>query len=431
MPEFRPFQGWRYNLAVVGDLDRVISPPYDVIDHATADRLLKASPYNVVRLELPTAVNADPQAPYQRAASLLRRWCAENVLIKEAEPAYYLLRQHFSLGQERLVRRGLFGIMRLVPFSQGVYPHENTMAGPKADRLALLEHLHANVSPVFAVYVDDSASLIEDIERTVCTQPPLRAEDINGVINELWPIYHQELIARIRADVSHRAVLLADGHHRYETALAYRDLVQQRSGQEWSPEHPANFILICLVPSGDPGLRILPTHRLLNLDCPLGVRDLPTLLPPLFDVELIGSGLNAAEQCWHQINSRGDSTSLGVGTADENSWAVVTPRDRDILRRTTPSRSDVWHTLAVNLAHQVLLPRLVPQDSVRNIRYEHDVGAVARALAHKQADLAILVPPPSVKDFVTVSLAGERLPAKSTYFFPKLPTGLVLYRHDA
>lgn len=434
MPEIRAFRGWRYNPAVVGELSGVIAPPYDVLDQQAVRELLGRSPYNVVRLELPTVVSTlqgeDGRQAYRQAAALLRKWTKEHVLVEEPEPALYLYRQHFSMDSARLTRTGVFAILRLEAFSQGIYPHEETLPAPKADRLALLQQVRANISPIFGVHDDTQGTTLVPLEEAVRGQPPLTAMDPDNGVHELWPVYDEDCINQVASAIAHHNILIADGHHRYETALAYRDRLKQELGKEWSEEHPANFVLICLVPAGDPGLVIWPTHRLLELNGGLGMSELTERVSPLFSLEVVGHGVSAARECWKIVTNDSSRLAIGIGTARDRAWAVVRPVDPDCVCRIRPDRSRAWCRLAVNLVHEALLPEVVGTEGIRRVSYEHDVEVVARRVHEGRAQLAVLVPPPSIEEFVEISLQGERMPAKSTYFYPKVPTGLVLYRHE-
>lgn len=434
MPEIRAFRGWRFNPAAVGELSNVIAPPYDVLDQPTVRELLKKSPYNVVRLELPTAVTAVEGRPgelaYAQAASLLKKWVQEGILIEEPDPALYLYRQQFSLGGQRLVRTGVFAVLRLAPFSNGIYPHEETLAGPKADRLALLRHVRTNVSPIFGVYDDRGTGSLIPLKEAVRGQPPLTALDLEGTVHEVWPVYDEEAVNQVASELARRNVFIADGHHRYETALAYRDELREQLGDRWTDDHPANFVLTALVPAGDPGLRILPTHRLMDVDPTPTMTQVRDALSPLFSVDIVGSGPTGAQECWRRIETSLSEPALAVGTASDNLWAVVEPEDPDCVARLRPDRSPVWCQLAVNLAHEVLIPQLLRAARMRRLHYERDVVTVARRLESGAYNVAVLVPPPSIEQFLDVSARGERMPAKSTYFYPKVATGLVLYRHE-
>jgi uncharacterized protein (DUF1015 family) len=463
MADIRGFRGWRYNLAVVGSLSDVIAPPYDVIDEPLVRRLLARSPYNVVRLELPQLaarcggftrppapdestdratptvagegqggeptneeLPANSDWPYVEAARLLRRWKREAVLVQESDPAVYVYHQEFSLEGQVLVRRGFLALLRVVPFGQGVQPHEETFPGPKQDRLKLLQHTEANTSPVFGIYEDEEGQIQEYLDRYVLGRPPLQAQDETGTIHRIWPVTQPAALTAAVAYMADRVVYLADGHHRYETALAYCQTLRQQRGGSWSDEEPENFLLIGLVATGDPGLRILPTHRLLSGCGVITGRELRQRLEGPFELDFLGQGPSGAEAAWTLVQAAAPEPWLAFGTSADRDWFVAQPRDELAVQRLYPERSSAWCRLAVNFLHELALPRLLATRHTPSVRYVHGLDQAVEAVEQRQADLACLVAAPSIADLRAVASAGERMPPKSTYFYPKLSTGLVL-----
>ena len=226
MPDIRPFRGIRYDMAQVGALSDVVAPPYDVIDPALQDRLYDASPYNIIRLELGRGEPGDgpEENRYTRAARFLKDWQRQGVLREDPHPALYLYEQTYEVEGRTHVRKGFIARVRLEAFGQGkVYPHEQTLSGPKADRLALFNATRFNLSPIFGLYPDTTAEVLQAVEAGLRDRTPLEATDHLGVQNRLWPVLDQEAHTVVGGLMASRPIFIADGHHRYETGVKFRD----------------------------------------------------------------------------------------------------------------------------------------------------------------------------------------------------------------
>src|SRR5262249_57975947 len=288
MPDVLPFRGVRYDVARVGTFSDVVAPPYDVIDPALQDRLYGASEYNVTRLELNREEPGDTEARgrYARAAGFLRDWLRTGVLREEDHSALYVYQQTFEVEGQTHTRRGFLARVRLEPFGQGkIYPHEQTLSGPKADRLALYHATGFNLSPIFGLYPDPDGAVLREVEAGLRDRTPLVATDHLGVENRLWVVDDQKTHAAVRGLMGARPVFIADGHHRYETGLRYRD-ERARAGDLSGDDDPANFCLMMLVGMSDPGLLILPTHRLVAGFPGLTAAALAERLAPQFQVPM-------------------------------------------------------------------------------------------------------------------------------------------------
>ncbi len=247
MAHVHPFRGWRYDVAQVGDLSDVTCPPYDVIDGEFQERLYEQHPCNVIRLELNRDEPGDsgPDEKYRRAAEFLRRWVHQGVLIQEHEDSLYVYHQVFEWEGREYTRRGFLGRIRLERFGEGkVFPHEQTLSGPKADRLKLLEACQTNLSPIFGLYPDDDNAVQAPLEQAIPAITPLEATDHLGVVHRLWPVSDHATIEQVRRLLREKPIFIADGHHRYETAINYRDGLTA-GGKLAGPDAPANFVMTC------------------------------------------------------------------------------------------------------------------------------------------------------------------------------------------
>ncbi|MER3416450.1 MAG: DUF1015 domain-containing protein [Gemmataceae bacterium] len=426
MPELHPFRGWRYDLAHVGTLAAVTAPPYDVIDRTVQDQLYSRSPYNIVRVELTRPEpGEDAEAKYARAARWLQQWLKEGVLQQDPHPCLYVYHQVFEHEERRLTRRGFLARVRLYPFEAGiVFPHEATLSGPKEDRLKLMRATGMNISPVFGLYADESGQAQDTLDRIVRAWPPLEVRDDQGVIHRLWAVSQPDAIRAVQRALHAQPVILADGHHRYETSLAY--LAEQIAARGGVPEDdPCRFVLMDLVRLQDPGLVILPTHRLIRGIPSLSLHRLRAVLAVHFEIEEI-RGEHAAEEAWEWLCS-GDQSLLAWGTA-EGPWLVTRFRSPTLMEHLAPQHSHAWRSLAVSILHVFVLPQLLGAalGGVPECDYVHRLQDVTDGLRQGACNMAVLVPPLSVHLLQTIAGAGERLPPKTTYFYPKLLTGLVL-----
>ena len=302
MPEIQAFRGLRYNLARVGSLSECIAPPYDVIDSVLQNQLYELSPYNFVRLELPKSDPADSvQALYDRAGRTLRGWQSEKILQAEPDPAIYVYHQQFQWLGQSFLRRGLMANVRLERFGQGkIYPHEHTHARAKEDRLEMLRTCRANLSQIFGLYQDPENQIQELLESKILGVLGTEAIDHLGVRHSIWPISDLTTIQEISSMISSLPMFVADGHHRYETACNYRD--ELAAAGKLKQDDPANFVLTALVSMSDPGLIVLPTHRLLHGIPRLSTEQLREKLDKYFDCELVAKGPESAGAVWAELD---------------------------------------------------------------------------------------------------------------------------------
>jgi uncharacterized protein (DUF1015 family) len=418
MAEVRPLRALRY--APHLELGRNICPPFDVISPQQRQLLLSLSPYNAVRLELPQ----EGDDPYAAAAALLGRWRAEGVLQQDEGPAFYALEQRFSRQGREHRRRALLARVRLAPWEAGVVrPHEHTLRPPKEDRLRLLRALRTQVSPVFGLCRDGQGALGELLERTCRGEPLAQGQDAEGVAIALWRLPGEGALAALARE----GIYIADGHHRYETALAY---LQERRAQApcWTGEEPENFVLMGLVAAQDPGLLLLPLHRLVQSPVPLE-RALEALLP-LFDIEALPS----LGHLLRALGQRGRAlTTFGLASADSPDLYLLSVLDVEALAPLLPPGSPrQWlHMETAVIQHAVLGPVLgIDEEQVREGQLVQYTTEAEEALGQVRAGrfrYAFLVGPARPSQIMAVADAGARMPPKSTYFYPKLPAGLVMY----
>jgi len=427
MADIQPFRGWRYDVAQVGDLSDVTAPPYDVIDAALQESLYKRHPCNVIRLELNRDEPGDPSPDtrYERAAGFLRRWMHEGVLAQDRDENFYVYHQQYDWEGTTYVRRGFLGRLRLEPFGEGkVFPHEQTMSGPKADRLKLISACQMNLSPIFGLYPDPQGAVQEPLEAAVRHAPPHVAVDHLGVIHRLWPVADRGVVQRVRSAMQTLPVFIADGHHRYETALNYRN-----SFAGGDPDHARNFVLMACVGMSDPGLLVLPTHRLLGGWPALSAAELEAKLAPHFQLETVGPGADAMRECWELIRADGSQGLFGLGTTADGVWQLARVIDASPMAHLAPDQSPAWRELGVSLLHKLAIEHLLQPGVGKppTIAYVHSLAEVEQAQRSGAVQVACLVPAATIGHVEQIARNFEKMPPKSTYFYPKLHTGLVFH----
>ncbi len=434
MPEIHAFRGLRYDLGHVGALSDVVAPPYDVIDAELQEHLYKLHPANVVRLILNREEPGDDASNnrYSRAARFLKNWSSEGVLVTEPDPALYVYHQVFQFGGQEFTRRGFMGRVRLVRFGEGnIYPHEETHAAAKADRLKLTEACRANLSQIFGIYADPQNEAQTILERELAGRTPVEATDHLGVVHRLWPVTDVEAISHVAAAMGPRPIYVADGHHRYETACNYRD--QLAAEHPLDANHPANFVLMMCVSMNDPGMIVLPTHRLFQGFPAVTSEQLIGKLDGFFATEAVGQGAALANDVWQRIQLADDQGTIGLFAAGDGRWVLarITDAGRRRMAEIAPEHSADWQELGVAILHRLIVSDLLEADQLPKPTYVHQVQEVVDGLTSAGEDtpafpLAALVMPASLEHIQVISEHGERMPAKSTYFYPKLLSGLVI-----
>jgi uncharacterized protein (DUF1015 family) len=443
MAKIEAFCGLRYDLGHVGLLSDVVAPPYDVIDPEMQDALYKRHPANVVRLILNRDEPGDDQQQngYSRAARFLRNWQQEGVLFRESDPAVYIYHQVFEDQGHSFVRRGFMARCGLERFGEGkIYPHEETMSGPKADRLKLTRACEANLSQIFGLYPDPDSEVQEVLEGAIGDTVPLEATDDLGVIHRIWPLTDLALLSRLTAIMGPKPMFIADGHHRYETACNYRDELATKG--KLSPSDPANGVLMMCVGMSDPGLIVQPTHRLFRGVPALTSDELVARLGDCFSTRLAGEGSNLAESIWKEIETESDQGTIGLFTTSDERWTLarISTVGHERLAQLVPDHSSDWQGLGVSILHRLIVDDLLGAAGHPKPGYVHTVSKLVQGLDENSEPggagevsepyrLAALVMPATLEHIRRVSEHGERMPAKSTYFYPKLLAGLVIHAH--
>jgi uncharacterized protein (DUF1015 family) len=405
--QIKPLRGYRYAAGSGPDVSAVVAPPYDQISPAMHTQLLDLSPHNVVRITLP---EGDTDARYPRARQVLEQWLAEGVWAREAEPAIYPYQQTYTVGGRTITRSSFIALGEVSDYAEGVVlPHERTHAGPKEDRRLLLEATGTDTGLLFMLVPDPDRAL----QRAMVPEgdPVVEARDLRGEVHRLWRVSDPAAIARLRTLMAPRSVIIADGHHRYETAVAY------------AAAHPgARDKLMAFCTLEGPGLTILPNHRLLHDLEGFSLDKLAMAARAWFDVAPLSDPLGF----------RPTARSIGVITARQA--MVFRLRDEATRAIAWPARSSrAWRELAVSVLHEGLLKPMLQitdakLDARTHVEYTADQAEAVRGAREGRYQAAFLIAPTSPEELQAVVDGGELMPQKSTHFYPKLLDGLVFHR---
>ena len=430
MAEIRPFRSLHYADA---DLSALLCPPFDVISPEEQRRLYERSPFNAVRLEYGETLPDDTPSSnrYTRAAATLRDWLQSGVLVREDAPALYVDDQQFTHEGRPLTRRSLFARVRLHDWDEGpVRPHERTLDRPKEDRIQLLRACRLNVSPILSLYRDDDGSMRDAVEPARRAARLLATADTNGERHSLYRVDDSAALALIARLVADKTFYVIDGHHRYETALAYRNERRSQT-RAWTGDEPENFVLMALIAREDPGVVVLPTHRLLK-DVAIP-DDFVALLERDFAIEDIGASVRAGGwQAMRSSLSKAAKGTVAFGLVTTSQRLILRVRDAgDVAHRMPAGYPASWRSLDAAVLEAVVLRGILGIDQQSGatggaLTFTHDGDEALQLVDSGECDVAFLLSPAPVEQVLSMADAGERMPQKSTYFYPKLPAGLVM-----
>ncbi len=416
MADVQPLRALHYDLSVVGSLGDVVAPPYDVIDAQQRAALIARSPFNVVAVDLPQG-EPGGQDPYEAARDLFDSWQLQGAVVRDSQPAIWAHTQQYT-GPDGVAqtRRGFFCRVRVEEYGPGrVRPHERTHPGPKEDRLRLTRATRANMSPIFSLYSDPTGAAWEALGPLTEQAPWGEATDAEGTVHRLWQVTDKGVIAAVQAAASESELLIADGHHRYETARAY--------AEEVGGEGDHRYVLMCLVALEDPGLTVFPTHRLVKGLDETRHEALAQALSRDFEI---------AEVPAEELAPSPGAGPLQLGYIDSRAQRPLrlTLKSQAIADAALQGYSEPYRRLDTGVLEAVLLKGalgLSDEDisHLHNFRYARDAREALELVRDGQYDAAFLMRPTPVAQVRDVASAGENMPPKSTFFFPKLLTGLL------
>ncbi len=484
-----PIRGLRYNMRKVDNMADVVTPPYDVIDASAQDRFYRRHPCNIIRLEYGKTDPEDSEINnrYTRAASDYKDWLNENVLSREPKPAIYLYEQEFEVGGEKKIRSGIICGVRLEPYEKGiVLPHEETIPKHKADRLELMRACGANFSPVFSLYADRDNGVVAALKKALQGAPPdVSFTDDSGESHRMWVVTDADAIGKVQRIMEDKRIFIADGHHRYETALNYKNERETRAGDRIAGavgatsscattpggkisssaevEPAYNYVMMTLVNLYDPGLVVLPTHRLiknvegLDKNCLLdqireyfaveefklepdkgNFRRLLEVLEsrglgeqsPSENVETLETA-GAAAQEKPGFTGKAHRHAFGLYAGDNKFYLLTLKDDVDLSQMMPKEKSPAWQRLDVSILHTLIIEKHLGicgelRAKADHITYTREEEGALDAVDRGEYQLAFFLNPTLVEEVTAVAGQGEKMPQKSTFFYPKLITGLVI-----
>jgi uncharacterized protein (DUF1015 family) len=426
LAEVSEFKGVRYNPEAIHYMADVICPPYDVISPQEQEAFYERSEYNFVRIEhaLDQQGDDDKHNKYTRSRDSLNQWLKDRVLIQDTVPNYYVHEHSFEIGETKRRRLGIMACVRLEPWEKKIiFPHEFTMSGVKEERLKLMKACHADCSPIFGLYEDPGNKINQIILNRVKSRPTY-SFDYNGDSHRFWAVNEPEFVQRVSHFLIPKPIYIADGHHRYETALVYRDYRRQHD-----PHAPAsasfNYVMMTLVSFSDPGIVILPIHRLVKGISGEGLNRLRKGLSEYFQiVEAPAASVSIDNKHLGSIKIYGlaEGKMLGLNLLPKT-------RIKDMVKE---RHSEAYFKLDVSAVQHIIVEKLLGLDanSTDKLAYTPSGDSACRLVEEGQYQFAILLQTIPAITIKTVADAGDRMPRKSTYFYPKLPSGLVVFRTD-
>ncbi len=443
MATILPFKGLRYNPEKIEDISKVITPPYDIISEEERDDYYETHPNNIIRLILGKNTTDDDQSnnKYTRSAEFFDTWRREEILTQETEPALYIYAQEFTLSGKKYIRRGFISLVKLEDFKTGeIYPHEHTLAKPKEDRMNLMKACNSNLSQVFAFFEDEGSNIsnllhkVSEGDSGASVTPDIDFTDTYGVRNLLWVIKDNKVIDELTLQMKNRALFIADGHHRYETALFYRDLMKG-SGEKPDSNgiYPSDYVMMMCVSMEDPGLQILPTHRLAKNIKVLDPEKIKKSLNEVFDISNMGSDCNV-ETLMQKLSEDAHKHKLAMYIGEEDKkFYILTLRDEKLLDPILTDEYTEWKFIDTGILHGVIFDRVLgiqaknisKSESVKYIQgVENSVASVNKG----EFQIAFFLNPTKIEQISNIALKRHKMPPKATYFYPKLMTGMVI-RH--
>ncbi|MEF8787562.1 MAG: DUF1015 domain-containing protein [Planctomycetota bacterium] len=423
MARIAPLRALTYNREKVYSLSTVTAPPYDVIDADERRALMERHPHNIIRLVLDKPRGGGREdGEYEQAASLLRRWRRDGVLVQDDEPSIYICRQTFSVGETTISRTGFLAGLRLEELGEGqIFPHEKTMPAPREDRLELMKACRANLSPVFTIYSDPEGDCAEFVREVESREPLHEFERGDGQRCALWRVQDAEWQEHLRSLLGPQTVCIADGHHRYETALHYRDQARPESAP--AGDAPEDYVLALFVSVADPGLTVLPTHRVLRAD---GM-DHEAMLDHLrsrFTVLSDPDG-GTLDERWEALREQG--ASIGYYGPDGALYGIALPDEG------ADADDPSLESLPVSVLNESILRPFFGgsgDELACELDYHHRAADVEDDVQRGDYQAGFLLPPLPPRVVERIARSGGRLPPKSTYFYPKIPSGLLIYPFD-
>jgi uncharacterized protein (DUF1015 family) len=432
MVEVIPFKGLIYNQEMIDKLDKVMSPPYDIISEKMQNDLYEIHPFNFVRLILGKQNPDDNETNnrYTRAKKLLNQWIKDTVLIVSDNPAIFPYKIDYYKNKQKKIMNGFFILLKLDPDYKKIKAHEKTLSKPKKDRLNLMHACHSNLEPIQLLYIDKEDKIRKSIDESL-NEPVINIKDYDGFNHRLWKLENKNLLSSIQNELRDKILFIADGHHRYQTSINYANELKEKIG-ETDENASFNYRMVILVNIFDEGLSILPTHRLIKKSD----LDMNTFLKQLNKYFIVKERIvNNSETSFEISEMIKDDlkteTKHKFALYFKGRYYVLTLKDETIMDDLAKDHSIIWRTLDVSILHKIILEHLmgINQDNIEDhVKYTRIDEEAINFVKEGNYDFSFLMNATKINELKAVAEAGEHMPQKSTYFLPKMLSGLVVYK---
>lgn len=425
MINIKPFKALFYNQEKLGDLSALTCPPYDVISASQQDYYYKLNPYNFIHLILRKEVPGEDK--YKAAGELFKDWIKNKILIQDAFPGIYFYSQQYNIKGENKLRLGFIALLGLGGNDSSVFGHEHTRIEAKEDRLKLIKKVNANLSPIFIVS-KDGKRIIQRVYQHIQNDPPyMEAKDTEKTVHKLWKINSPELINLVQSGMSKEDAFIADGHHRYEVSCVYRDEIKAKLGDKFKDDSSFNYTLAYFTNTDTRGLSILPIHRLLKLDKSLDLSKFIVELKKYFDVEEIKDKAR-----FFFLMEKGGCSEHVLGMYKEKKFFLLRLKNIKMLDKLISDKPKEYRSLDVSILNHIIFKDMLGYDSANknNLKYSPETEGFIEAVDNDPLSIAFFINPVKMQQIIDVALNGNKMPAKSTYFYPKVLSGLVVNKHE-
>ena len=422
MATIKAYKGLRFNCEKAGKIDELVCPPYDIINDDQREGYIQTNPHNIIRLELPKGKNR-----YLQASEILENWLNEGILIKEDKPAIYIYEEEFAAYGERKSIKGIICRVKIEEFSKGVIlPHEFTLSKAKEDRLNLMKATNCNFSQIYSLYMDGGKNTLGKIDTLSDCEADIQLTDSEGVTHKMWIITDEKAIAEICEDFTDRKLYIADGHHRYETALNYRN--HQRENGNAVEGDACDYQMMMLVDMEHPGLVVFPTHRLVRDLTDFNAEKALESCKEYFDITEYND-ISTIESNLMELYNQGKKAYAFY--SGNKRYSLLVLKDMDIIKKLLPNASKATQELDVTVLHTLILEKVFgidPENMAKqiNLTYTKIFDEAISSVDSGKAQCAFILNPTRVSEIRDVASNGEKMPQKSTYFYPKMITGLVM-----
>jgi uncharacterized protein (DUF1015 family) len=426
MSKIKAFKALVYNPQIIGDFKQVVCPPYDVISPQFQDALHERSLHNFIHILLAKDSSDDK---YRRAGTIFRSWVKDRVLLQDEQPAIYFYSQQYVIRGEKKTRLGFISLLRLGDEkSSAVFGHENTHNAAKLDRFKLVKQVKANLSPIFIIFLDKKRIIQRIFQRQIPDQKPfIEVTDDEKTVHKLWRLNDPEMLKVVESSMNNENMFIADGHHRYEVSCAYRDLMREKLGPQFTGEEDFNFCLAYFTNTDYRGLSILPIHRLLKLDAPLDLTDFMAKCRDYFDID----EFKDRTRFFFLLQKAGCSEHL-LGLYKDKKYFLLRLKNVKMLDKLISDKPKEYRSLDVAILNYLVFKNILKLDldNLNSVKYSPDAYELMDAVDSNSLQVAFFLNPVKIQQIINIAMSGNKMPPKSTYFYPKVLSGLVVNKFE-